>query len=575
MEGTITQLGLQNYLINDKLPKHSFFQHSYKNYHNFAKDTRALNFTNNLDFGRDVSFKLSDNARYGDLINNIVLEVELPDISAIRTTSGNPVGYSNGMGYAMIKEVQLKIGGNIVDTQSGEWLYSWAQLAIPQGKRDVFNDNIKKFETNRAANFKGGKVFIPLQFWFCQTVGANNKQPLVFPLIAMKNAEIELIVKFRPISELLISDDNSTVLSASLSSLSVLSHKLIIDYIILTPEERIKYLNAKKQMYLINQIQEHRFNVGAGDSVVNVNLRNFRYPVSELLWVFRSADRVGNNEYFNFTDSDTSSVTRRGFYNTAKLTFDGRDRIPELDTNYFTNIEPLKVHDSVPFRAQINAYSFALEPENYGQPTGSCNFSGLHEPRMTFTMRKDISIPQGELIIFAINYNVIQIDDKGNVWLLHNLSKTSPGELPDLTKGRYLDECNLTVKEVARAKELIAEINKLNLFTDPRVIETGLMNIIDKAKRKEIVEGRERPDCINPDEGEFDSGYVQPYLSALTDEVKRLGQVIATNKMRNDKDIEFTDDEKKYADVGGILVDMSNLTAFLENLLKRRGLSDV
>lgn len=574
MEGTITQLGLQNYLINDKLPKYSLFQHSYKNYYNFAKDTRSLNFTNNLNFGKDVSIKLSDNARYGDLINNIVLEIELPDISTLKTTTNFDVGYCNGIGYAMIKEVQLKIGGNIVDTQSGEWLYSWSQFTIPEGKRAVFNDNIKKFDSNRSANFKGGKVFIPLQFWFCQTVGTNNTQPLVFPLIAMRNAEIELIIKLRDVSKLIISDDNSSLSINDLSNLSVISNKLIIDYIILTPEERIKYLNAKKQMYLINQIQEHRFNVRLGDSVVNVNLRNFRYPISEILWLFRSNEKVNNNEYFNFTDNDISNINRKGFYDTAKLTFDGRDRIPELDTHYFTNIEPLKVHDSVPFRAQINAYSFALEPENYGQPTGSCNFSGLHEPRMTFKMRKDISIPQGELIIFAINYNVLQIDDKGNVWLLHNLSKTSPGELPDLSKGRYLDECNLTVKEAQRAKELIVEINKLNLFTDPRVIETGLMNIIDKAKRKEIVEGRERPECINPDEGEFDSGYVQPYLSALTEEVKRLSKVIATNKMRNDKDIEFTDDTKQYADVGGVLVDMTNLSAFLENLLKRRGMSD-
>lgn len=573
MEGTITQLGLQNYLINDKLPKYSFFQHSYKNYHNFAKDTRVLNFNNNLDFGRDVSIKLSDNARYGDLINNIVIELDLPDISNLRTNTNVDVGYSNAIGYAIIKEVQLKIGGNIIDTQSGEWLYTWSQLAIQEGRRNVFNDNIKKFDTNRSANFKGGKIFIPLQFWFCQTVGANNKQPLVFPLIAMKNAEIELILKLKPASELIISDDNSKLSSSDLASLSIITHKLIIDYIILTPEERIKYLNAKKQMYLINQIQERKFNMSDGDSVVNINLKNFRYPVSELIWFFRNLERVNNNEYFNFTDNDISSVSRRGFYNTAKLTFDGRDRIPELDTNYFTNIEPLKVHDSIPFRAQINVYSFALEPENYGQPTGSCNFSGLHEPRMNFNMRNDITIPQGELIVFAINYNVLQIDDKGNVWLLHNLSKTSPGELPDLTKSRYLDECNLTIKEAKRAKELIAEINKLNLFTDPRVIETGLMNIIDKAKKKEIVDGRKRPNCINPDEGEFDSGYVQPYLSALTEEVKRLGRIIATNKTRDGNDIKFTDDTKKYADVGGILIDMTNLTSFLENLLDRQGLS--
>jgi hypothetical protein len=572
MEGTITQLGLSNYLINDKLQKHSFFQHSYKNYYNFAKDTRKIQFINQLEFGRDTTLKISEQARYGDLINNIILEIDLPNLTGLYTNTNQPVGYCNAIGYAMIKEVQLKIGGNIVDTQTGEWLYSWSQFSIPQGKRDVFNDNIKKFDTNLSANFKGGKVFIPLSFWFCQTVGANSKIPLVFPLIAMKNAEIELIIKIRPVSELIISDDNSSLTSNQLSSLNIINHYLIIDYIILTPEERLKYLNAKKQIYLINQIQEHRFSILTGQTSVNVNLRNFRYPISELMWVFRDNNRLTNKEYFNFTDADISNNNRQGFYETARLTFDGRDRIPELDREYFTNVEPLKVHDSVPFRAQISCYSFALEPENFGQPTGSCNFSGLHEPRMNFTMRGDITIPASELIIFAVNYNVLQIDEKGNVWLLHNLSKSSPDELPDLTKARYLDQCNLTIKEQKRAKEVIAEINKLNLFTDPRKIESGLLNIIDKAKRDEIISSRTRPDCINPDEGDFDSGFVQPYLSAITTELKRINQIISRNKQRDDKDIKFTDDTKKYADIGGMLIDMDNVDVFLKNLLSRSGI---
>ena len=574
MEGTITQLGLQNYLINDKLPKHSFFQHSYKNFFNFAKDTRKLQFTNNLNFGTDVSIKLSDQARYGDLINNIILELELPDISSLLTTTGREVGYSNGIGYSMIKEVQLKVGGNIVDTQSGEWLYTWTKFSIPEGKRAVFNDNIKYFNTNLAANFKGGKVYIPLTFWFCQTVGANSRLPLVFPLIAMRNAEIELVIKFRPVNELIISDDNSRLTSSQYSALNIVNHNLLVDYIILTPEERLKYINAKKQMYLITQIQEHRFSISSGQSAVNVNLRNFRYPISEIMWVIRNSSRVSNYEYFNFTNNDVSNTNKTGFYNTTKLTFDGRDRIPELDSNYFTNIEPLKAHDSVPFREQISCYSFAIEPENFGQPTGSCNFSGLHEPRLTMSMRNDITIPQSELIIFAINYNVMQIDDKGNVWLLHNLSKSSPNELPDLSKARYLDECNLTIKEQRKAKELIAQINKLNLFTDPRQIETGLLNIIDKAKRDEIIAGRNRPDCINPDEGEFDSGYVQPYLSALIAELQRINQIIRHEQnMTGNIDIKYTDNTQKYADIGGILVDMDNINGFLDNLLSRSGIT--
>ena len=44
MEGSITQLGLSNYLINNNAGAVSFFKHAYKNHTNFVKDTRELSF---------------------------------------------------------------------------------------------------------------------------------------------------------------------------------------------------------------------------------------------------------------------------------------------------------------------------------------------------------------------------------------------------------------------------------------------------------------------------------------------------------------------------------------------------
>lgn len=567
MEGTITQLGLQNYLINDKQPKQSFFKHTYTNYYNFAKDTRKIQFENVVKFGTDISVKLSNNANYGDLINNIVLELDLPDLSNLLSNTNNQVGYCNGVGYAIIKEAILKVGGNIINTISGEWMHTWSRLCVPRDKQDVFNDNIKYYNNNIASNFKGGKIHIPLTFWFCQLVSSNKDTRTAFPLIAMRNAEVELIIKLRSLNEIIITNDNSTV---NTQKLDIKGHNLLIDYIILTPEERIKYINAKKQMYLINQIQEEKFNLINNSSVANINLKNFKYPITELIWVFRPYNNLNKNDYFNYTTSFSGDPNRQGFYDNAKLSFDGRDRIPALDSITFTNDEPLKVHTNIPLKSQISCYSFSLEPENFNQPSGSCNFSGLHNPRLTINMRKDISIPSSELIIFAINYNVMLIDDKGNVWLLHNMSKSSPNELPDINKRSYLDECNLTIKEAKNAKELIAEINKLNLFTDPRTIETGLQNIISEAKRKEIKSGRQEIDCINPDEGDFDSGYVNPLLISLKDEVKRINQVFEKNRVESEEGgIEFTDNTKKYIDIGGQHINVENFNKFLHQILSR------
>lgn len=565
MEGTITQLGLNNYLINNKQPKESFFKHTYKNYFNFAKDTRILQFDNTVDFSKDISIKLSDKGRYGDLINNMILELDLPNLSDILSSTNNQVGYCNGVGYAIIKEAILKVGGYTINTISGEWMHTWTRLCIARDKQDVFNDSIKYFINNLASNFKGGKVHIPLTFWFCQLLSSKLDPSLSFPLVAMRNAEVELVIKLRSLSDVIVTNDNSTITN---TNLNIVNHSLLVDYIILTPEERMKYINAKKQMYLINQIQQNTYTIDSNSSVANINLRNFKYPITELLWVFRPFSNLNKNDYFNYTTSFSGDPQRDGFYTTAKLTFDGRDRIPELHSLTFTNDEPIKSHTNVPLKSQISCYAFALEPENISQPSGSCNFSELHEPRLTITMRNDISIPASELIIFGINYNVLQIDDKGNVWLLHNMSKSAPSELPDLSKGRYLDECNLTVKESRNAKELIAEINKLNLFTDPRTIETGLQNIINDAKINEIKNGRVDPTCINLDEGNLDSGAVNPLLTSLRDEVKRINQVLLKAKKRDSSGV-FTDDTKRFIDVGGQLINVEDFNSFLRNVLAR------
>jgi len=565
MEGTITQLGLKNYLINNNQPKESFFKHTYKNYYNFAKDTRILQFDNTVDFSKDISIKLSDKGRYGDLINNIILELDLPNLSNILSNTNNQVGYCNGVGYAIIKEAILKVGGYTINTISGEWMHTWTRLCIARDKQDVFNDSIKYFTNNLASNFKGGIVHIPLTFWFCQLLSSNLDPSLSFPLVAMRNAEVELVIKLRSLSDVIVTNDNSTITN---TNLNIVTHGLLVDYIILTPEERMKYINAKKQMYLINQIQQNTYTIDSNSSVANINLRNFKYPITELLWVFRPINNLNKNDYFNYTTSFSGDPQRGGFYTSAKLTFDGRDRIPELHSLTFTNDEPIKSHTNVPLKSQISCYSFALEPENISQPSGSCNFSELHEPRLTIKMRSDISIPACELIIFAINYNVLQIDDKGNVWLLHNMSKSAPGTLPDLSKGMYLDECNLTVKESRNAKELIAEINKLNLFTDPRTIETGLQNIINDAKINEIKNGRVDPTCINLDEGNLDSGTVNPLLTSLRDEVKRINQVLLKAR-KSDSSKVFTDDTKRFIDVGGQLINIEDFNTFLRNVLAR------
>ena len=47
-----------------------------------------------------------------------------------------------------------------------------------------------------------------------------------------------------------------------------------------------------------------------------------------------------------------------------------------------------------------------------------------------FTFKSGLG--NAKLFVFGINYNILQIDNTGNSWLLHNLSKSVPEKMPNL-----------------------------------------------------------------------------------------------------------------------------------------------
>ena len=144
---------------------------------------------------------------------------------------------------------------------------------------------------------------------------------------------------------------------------------------------------------------------------------------------------------------------------------------------------------------------------------------------------------------------MLQADDKGNVWLLHNLSKNTPDQLPDPSKMSGLSICNFTVDAERVAKELVAKVNKFNIYRDPREIESGLANRILAYGNKHNLK--------TPDE-------FMPYMDALRDELDKLETQLSLRK----KSIFMRTDGKRVIDIGGkdVLVDnVEDLLTALES----------
>lgn len=425
MEGSITQLGLSNYLVNNNADAVSFFRHAYKNHTNFAKDTRELSFKNGINFGQTASFRFDEDGKYGDLVTNIIIAIDLPDISGLTNINGHSVGYCNGVGNALAENVYFRINGNLIDQQTSEFMNCYGDLTVKPGCIENYHAMIQQYDdaSFTSTSFQGGRVYIPLQLWFCRNI-SNRNSSLVFPLCSIYNSTIELSLDIRSFNNLITTEDG--VLDG-IPTQNIQAGSLLVDYVILDDEERLRYIKVPKQLSIIAQTQFYTYSIPAGTTETTFSLKSMHYLVSELIFVVRRNDAQSSNDYFNYSNS-LSPVTKTNPINYVRLLFDGRERLKKTPASNFTQLEPAKVHTNAPLNRFIHVYSFALEPERIEQPTGLMNFSELQEPLLHLWFNG--AAAASTLYVFAVNYNVL-VGVQGGGWLLHHLSKSVPTVFPD------------------------------------------------------------------------------------------------------------------------------------------------
>ena len=130
------RLKFSNYLINDNTDDLKLFQNDYKNYRNFTRFTKKINFDNEFNFGKICTSKLHTNGLYGDLITNIILQFRLPTISnpEITTTNNLNVTYTNSIGFSLFNFIEFKIGGNLIDRHTPEIMDILSELLTTEEK---------------------------------------------------------------------------------------------------------------------------------------------------------------------------------------------------------------------------------------------------------------------------------------------------------------------------------------------------------------------------------------------------------------------------------------------------------
>ena len=285
----LVSLGNQDEYITGN-PQITFFKVVYRRHTNFSIESiiQNINGSNNIEPLKSEGDVVI--SRNGDLLSKVYV---------VCSETANGIH-----GDHIVDDVELIIGGSLIDKQTKEWSQVITELRTPKSESDGYqymtggyNNSSYKVTSDQAV------VQVPLNFWFCQNIG------LALPLISLQYHEIKLKFIWGQLSDVSrLSTDTTTI-----------PCEVWCDYIYLDKDERKRFAQTSHE-YLIEQVQKTTFQ----DAERSYKL-NFNHPVKELIW------------------------TENAFTNEKiKIQFNGIDRISEQSKEYFQLRQPFEYHTSIP-----------------------------------------------------------------------------------------------------------------------------------------------------------------------------------------------------------------------------------
>ena len=355
----IVAYGNQNVYLNGN-PSKTFFKTTYKKYTNFGLQKFRLDFDGLRKLRMTESSKFTFRMkRYAELLMDTYLVVQLPTIwspiippiDASQNWAPYEFKWIDNLGTQMIEEVEITVGGQILNRYSGAYLLAMVQRDFSNVKKDLYDNmtgnvsdlndpgntssRINSYPNSYYTSAQQGpepsirarKLYIPINFWF--TLAAK----MAFPLVALQYNELEINITLRPVQELIIirdveDQDNEFPYiqpnfnnpyhqfyrflqpppDISLNTTTSYQDKrtdwnadvhLMSTYGFLTEEES-KVFAAKEQKYLFKSVYDWKyFNITGSQ---RVKLENSMGMVSSWMWYYQRSDINMRNEWSNYTN---------------------------------------------------------------------------------------------------------------------------------------------------------------------------------------------------------------------------------------------------------------------------------
>lgn len=428
-------------------PSMSFFKQVYKHTTPFALESVRQTFmTAPTLLKNERSTYTCRIGRVGDLLKDVYLSFELPDIYSDATMRFQWIRH---VAHHMIYSYSVRLDTVLIDEGYGEWLDIWTELSMPPGKRGAYDrmiGNIGAYTSPQALDPKvtcinnrlsysyypvsAGKpsiprrrFYVPLPFWF-------TKSPaLALPLVGLQYQTCDVTIELKSYEEIFQLWDaqaacywspatwrrkypeqaDKTDLNAFLGGLSAangldLNAYLECQYVFLGDDERRHVAYYPADMLIDRVARTDTKGLRGQTSLVDLTLN---MPIKELIWITRRTDAYDRNELSNLTNHFPESEDY-GILKTAKIMWNGLDRIEEKPSAYFNLLQPFQHHTNSA-KQGIYCYSFALHPENM-QPSGTFNASAVNKIQLyVTTVEPDDDSYEYELVAYGLYYNVFRV----------------------------------------------------------------------------------------------------------------------------------------------------------------------
>lgn len=336
----------------------TYFRKMSKKHTNFAMEHKYLQAT--TSGGKTQTFNVE---RDCDLISGMYVRVALPQLA-----NGT---YVDCAGFAFVKEAKLSIGGQIIDTITSHSMMMWEELTASKNGKALGNMIGRGTPSGDAQT-----LYVPLNFWFCQDFSVS------LPLVALAYHSIKLTLKFADLSDITVDaveGTPTTAASSIYSDISINTHTVLLD-----TAERTQFASGKFDV-LFNQHQHHEASpVGSAFSL------DFNHPCSQIMWCI--------------TTPNESGLVYKTMNNPPSLKLNNKNRFDDAnDVVFFREVVAHKHYSCIPAK-DVYAYSFALNPEDTIQPSGSINFSRIDNVK--FNCPGTVG---DEVHVVARNWNMLRI----------------------------------------------------------------------------------------------------------------------------------------------------------------------